>query len=169
MAQIQNYWIIPLSHNILMQMLQSDLHTFPQRNTVEPRLMATLVTWSPHYYSHFFWPCKTAIRFLIKKPSPIWSTVNTANGHILKSKNSRIFYNFTLLILPLARNFEYWNACDMSIPMFLVSWACICTVLRPVVTDDAFCDAQMPIFTSVLCTEGNFQVVCTIIITLCVF
>ena len=106
--------------------------------------------------------------FSYKKPLPIPSTVNTANGHILKSKNSGIFYNFTLLIWPLAQNFEYWNACDMSIPMFLVSWACICTVLRPIVTYDAFCGAQMPIFTSVLCTEGNFQVVCTII-TLCVF
>ena len=55
--------------------------------------------------------------FSYKKPSPIRSTVNTANGHILKSKNSRIFYNFTLLIWPLARNFEYWNACDVSIPI----------------------------------------------------
>ena len=55
--------------------------------------------------------------FYYKKPSPIRSTVNTANGHILKSKNSRIFYNFTLLIRPLARNFEYWNACDVSIPI----------------------------------------------------
>ena len=32
---------------------------------------------------------------------------------------------------------------------------------------DAFCGGLMPIFTSVLCTEGNFQVVCTI--TLCIF
>ena len=55
--------------------------------------------------------------FFLQKTLANTSTVNTTNGHILKSKNSRIFYNFTLLIWPLARNFEYWNACDVSIPI----------------------------------------------------
>ena len=38
------------------------------------------------YCGHFFWPGKTAIGFLTKKPSLIRSPVNTANGHILKSQ-----------------------------------------------------------------------------------
>ena len=36
-----------------------------------PRLMATSVIWSPHYYNLFFWPqpTKTTIHFLVKKPT----------------------------------------------------------------------------------------------------
>ena len=168
MTQIQSYWIIPLSHNILMQMLQSESSPYisTEKCSGNPPYghLGNMVT---SLLQPLFLAQQNSHTFSYKKPSPIRSTVNTANGHILKSKNSRIFYNFALLIRPLAENFEYWTAYDMSIPMFLVSWACICIVLRPIVTYDAFCGAQMPIFTSVLCTEGNFQVVCTI--TLCVF
>ena len=36
--------------------------------TVEPRLTATSVIWSPRYYGLFFWLSKTAIHFLIINP-----------------------------------------------------------------------------------------------------
>ena len=164
MAQIQSYWIIPLSHNILIQRLQSEsspyISTEKYSGTLPYGHLGNMVT---PLLQPLFLAQQNSHTFSYKKPSPILSTVNTANAHILKSKNSGILnYNSR----PLARNFEDWNACDMSIPMFLVSWACICTVCRPIVTYDAFCGGLMPIFTSVLCTEGNFQVVCTI--TLCV-
>ena len=80
--------------------------------TVEPRLTATAVIRSPRYYGHFFQPGKTAIHFLIKNPGEC--------GHPLirlhfKIPNSRISYNFTLLIWALVRSLENQSACDMSI------------------------------------------------------
>ena len=45
--------------------------------------MATLVTWSPRYYGHFF---LRAIHFLMKKTPLMWPPVNMANGHVLKSQ-----------------------------------------------------------------------------------
>ena len=44
--------------------------------------MATSVTRSPRYYGHFF---SRAI-FPYIKPLLMWSPVNMANGHILKSQ-----------------------------------------------------------------------------------
>ena len=45
--------------------------------------MATSVARSPRYYGHFF---SRAIHFLIKKKPLMWSPVNMANGHVLKSQ-----------------------------------------------------------------------------------
>ena len=51
--------------------------------TVEPCLMATSVTRSPCYCGHFF---LRAVHFLIKKLPLMWSPVDMANGHVLKSQ-----------------------------------------------------------------------------------
>ena len=50
--------------------------------TVEPCLMATSVTRTPRYGHFFSW----AIHFLIKKLPLMWSPVDMANGHVLKSQ-----------------------------------------------------------------------------------
>ena len=55
----------------------------------------------------FFWPGKTGIHFLVKKPLLMWSPVNTANRYIFKSQTVESYiYNFNLLIRPLVRNLE---------------------------------------------------------------
>ena len=80
-----------------------------------PRLTATSVIRSPRYYCQFFRPGKTAIHFLIKKPLmrlPVLKYVQRPHFTIL---NSRISYNFTLLIRLFLRNLENLSACDMSI------------------------------------------------------
>ena len=47
-------------------------------HTVQPRLMATSVIWSPRLLRLLFWPPgKTVINFLVKKPSLIWSPIKT--------------------------------------------------------------------------------------------
>ena len=82
--------------------------TVTNRGTVESRLADTSFL-SPC----FFRPGKGCY----KRSSLMRSPVDTTNGQVFKIPNSRIFYNFTPLILALIRNFENQNACDMSISL----------------------------------------------------
>ena len=100
-------------------------------STVEPCLMANSVTRSPRYYGHFvLW----AIHFLIKKLLLMWSPVNMANGHVLKSQTIE-----SLIISPpkyshlfefYKNNFYFLNCLWHVNFIDLVLWACSCTVFR---------------------------------------
>ena len=87
-----------------------------------PPFSATSVVRSPSHYSQIFCPGKRAIHFLFKKNpvDAVTRLLNTANGHILKSRNSRILHNFTPLTQPLVLNLENQSACDMSILSIIV-------------------------------------------------
>ena len=66
--------------------------------TVETRLTATSVIWSPHYYNHFFWPGKTVIHFLVKKNVYSITHKYSQVGHVFKSQTVE---SFTQLMKPL--------------------------------------------------------------------
>ena len=92
-----------------------------------------LTTMEPRLTASFFRPGKTAIHFPRKKPVNV-VTINTANGHILKSRTVE-----SLIISPVntvtCSKFKcLWHISFIT----LVLWACSCTVFRLQYTWSAF-------------------------------
>ena len=55
-------------------------------STVESRLTASWIIRSPRHYGKFFSARQNGHTFPYNKTLLMWSLVNTANGHILKSQ-----------------------------------------------------------------------------------
>lgn len=97
-----------------------------KRDSVEPRLTATLIKPSPRYFGHFF-PAKRSYIFLQKTLVNAVTHECGSPPHFKIISGKFFFTNFTPLTRPFVWNLQNWNACDIHFNVIDgVSWICSC-------------------------------------------